>query len=325
MNLTLFESFFPEQRPFFLESADVFAFNEGVGVGLPFTAGANSFSSESPFYSRRIGRAPHDATIPDGAQVQEMPGFTNILGAAKLVGRNASGWTTGVLGAATESDRASIIAPGGDHRSVVVEPAAQFGVGRVSRDFGGGESALGAMITTVHRSQPGGDSSSLTSSALFGGVDGRHCFHSDEYEASGFFTASRVNGTPDAIRDVELASDHYMFRPDAPHLRGYVDDSTRTALGGISAQARLAKLGGGHWRFGAIAQTISPAFEINDVGFQRNSDWLLALGTRSTWSIARAGSCAPGLECGSDRRGMELWRRATRGGGLDELERHFSQ
>ena len=279
VNLTSFESFFPEQRPFFLESADVFAFNEGVGVGLPFTAGANSFASENPFYSRRIGRAPHDATIPDGAQVQDMPEFTNIIGAAKLVGRNASGWTTGALGAATESDRASIIAPSGDHRSVVVEPAAQFGIGRVARDFRGGESALGAMITTVHRSQPGGDSSSLTSSALFGGVDGRHRFHGDDYEVSGFFTASTVNGTPTAIRNVEQASDHYMFRPDAPHLRGYVDDSARTSLGGISTQARLAKLGGGHWRFSAIGQAISPGFEINDVGFQRNSDWLIALGT----------------------------------------------
>lgn len=312
VNLTSFESFFPEQRPFFLESADVFAFNEGVGVALPFVAGANSFTSENPFYSRRIGRAPHDATIPDSAQVRDVPGFTNIIGAAKLVGRSASGWTTGVLGAATESDRASIIAPSGEHRSVVVEPAAQFGVGRVSRDFHGGESALGAMITAVHRSETGGDSSGLTSSALFGGVDGRHRFHDDEYEASGFFTASTVNGSPNAIRNVELASDHYMFRPDAPHLRSFVDDSTRASLGGISAQARLAKLGGGHWRFSAIAQSISPGFEINDVGFQRNSDWLIALGTAQyveyrpsrlfrTWtaSVDRIGA---GWSYGGERR-----------------------
>lgn len=312
VNLTSFESFFPEQRPFFLESADVFAFNEGTGVGLPFVAGANSFSSENPFYSRRIGRAPHEATFPDSSQVRDMPGFTNIIGAAKLVGRNANGWTTGVLGAATESDRASIIAPGGDHRSVVVEPATQFGIGRVSRDFRGGESALGAMITAVHRSQPGRDSSTLASSALFGGVDGRHRFHGDEYEASGFFTASSVNGTPNAIRNVELSSDHYMLRPDAPHLRGYIDDSTRTSLGGISAQARLAKLGGGHWRFSAIGQAISPGFEINDVGFQRNSDWLLALGTAQyveyrpsqlfrTWSLSvdRIGA---GWSYGGERR-----------------------
>jgi hypothetical protein len=312
VNLTSFESFFPEQRPFFLESADVFAFNQGVGVGLPFSVGPNSFASENPFYSRRIGRAPHDATIPAGAQVQDMPEFTNIIGAAKLVGRNASGWTTGVLGAATGSDHASIIAPSGEHRNVIVEPAAQFGVGRVSRDFHGGESALGAMISTVHRSQTGRDSSSLTSSALFGGVDGRHRFHDDEYEASGFFTASTVNGTPNAIRDVELASDHYMLRPDAPHLRSYVDDSTRTSLGGISAQARLAKLGGGHWRFSAVGQAISPGFEINDVGFQRNSDWLIALGTAQyveyrpsrlfrTWTVS-VDQIGAGWSYGGERR-----------------------
>jgi hypothetical protein len=312
VNLTSFESFFPEQRPFFLESADVFAFNEGTGIGLPLAAGANAFASENPFYSRRIGRSPHDETIPLDAQVEDMPGFTNILGAAKLVGRTASGWTTGVLGAATESERASIVAGSGDHRDVVVEPAAQFGVGRVSRDFGGGESALGAMITTAHRSQPAGDSSTLTSSALFGGVDGRHRFRNDDFEASGFVTASNVSGTPTAIRDVEGASDHYMFRPDASHLRGYVDDSARTSLDGVSMQARLAKLGGGHWRWSAITQAISPGFEVNDVGFQRNSDWLIALGSLQyveyrpdpifrTWNVS-VNQLGAGWSYGGERR-----------------------
>jgi Domain of unknown function (DUF5916)/Carbohydrate family 9 binding domain-like len=312
VNLTSFESFFPEQRPFFLESADVFAFNEGTGIGLPLSAGANAFASENPFYSRRIGRAPHDGTIPDDARVEDMPGFTNIIGAAKLVGRTTSGWTTGVLGAATESERASIVAGDGNHRSVVVEPAAQFGVGRVSRDFSGGESALGAMITTVHRSQLAGESSTLTSSALFGGVDGRHRFRNDDFEASGFLTASDVNGAPTAIRSVENASDHYMFRPDARHLRGYVSDSARTSLDGVSMQARLAKLGGGHWRWSAITQAISPGFEVNDVGFQRNSDWLIALGSLQyveyrpdplfrTWNVA-VSQIGAGWSYGGERR-----------------------
>jgi uncharacterized protein DUF5916 len=279
VNLTSFESFFPEQRPFFLESADVFAFNEGTGLGLPLTTGANALASESPFYSRRIGRAPHDGAIPGDARVEDMPAYTNILGAAKLVARSPSGWTAGALGAATESERASIVDASSDHRAVVVEPAAQFGVGRVTRDFRGGESALGAMVTAVHRAQPGGDSSTLTSSALLGGIDGRHRFLHDNYEASGFVAASQVNGTPAAIRGVETAPDHYMLRPDASHLRGYADDSTRTSLDGLSMQARLAKLGGGHWRFSAIGQAISPGFEINDIGFQRNSDWIIALGS----------------------------------------------
>ena len=312
VNLTSFESFFPEQRPFFLESADVFTFNEGNGIGLPLSTGADAFASENPFYSRRIGRAPHEDAIPDGARVDDIPGFTNILGAAKLVGHSAGGWATGVLGAATESDRASIVAPDGDHRSVVVEPATQFGVARVSRDFRNGGSALGAMFTTVHRSQPGGDSSSLTSSTLFGGIDGRHGFHHNDYEASGFFTASAVSGTATAIRNVESASDHYMFRPDAPHLRGYVDDSARTSLDGVSMQARLAKLGGGHWRWSLIGQSISPGFEVNDVGFQRNSDWLIALGSLGyveyrpdpifrTWNVT-VNQLGAGWSYGGERR-----------------------
>jgi hypothetical protein len=278
VNLTSFESFFPEQRPFFIESADLFTFNGGTGIGLPFSAGPNAFSSESPFYSRRIGRTPHFGAIPSDASVLDVPGATTILGAAKLVGRTPSGWTVGVMDAQTASASASIADPGHGNRDIVVDPATQFAVGRVTRDFSGGESTTGAMLTTVHRFQSSGDAAQLPSTAVFGGIDGRHRFHSDDYEASGFLSASTVRGTAESIRNVESAADHYLFRPDAPHLRAYASDSARTELNGLSAQGRVAKLGGGHWRWSLIGHAISPGFEVNDVGFERNSDWLVALG-----------------------------------------------
>jgi hypothetical protein len=278
VNLTSFETFFPEQRPFFIESADVFTFNGGTGIGLPLTTGDNSLASENPFYSRRIGRAPHVDAIPGDASVVDVPGSTTILGAAKLVGHTTNGWNAGVLDAQTGTERASIVDVGGGTRDIVAEPAAQFAVARATKDFRGGESAAGAMFTTTHRFLSANDSTGLPSTSIFGGIDGRHRFRNDDYEASGFFTASSVSGSASAIRDVENQSDHYMFRPDAPHLRGYVDDSARTSLDGVSMQGRLAKLGGGHWRWSAIGQAISPGFEVNDVGFQRNSDWLIALG-----------------------------------------------
>lgn len=279
VNLTSFETFFAEQRPFFVEGADAFTFNEGNGIGMPLTAGADALASESPFYSRRIGRAPHDDVIPSDARVLEMPAYTNILGAAKLVGRSTDGWAAGLLAAQTATERASIDLPDAGRRDMVVEPSAQYVVGRVTRESSGGGSAAGAMITAVHRSDAEPDSSMLPANAVFAGLDGRHRFGNDEYEASAFAAASLVNGGTSAMREVELAPAHYLQRPDAAHLRDFTTDSARTSLSGTSAQARVAKLGGGHWRWSAIGQSISPAFEVNDVGFQRNSDWLIALGT----------------------------------------------
>ena len=204
VNLTSFESFFPEQRPFFIEGADVFAFNRGAGIGLPLQTGANAFSSESPFYSRRIGRAPHVGAISGDANVLDVPGSTTILGAAKLVGRTSDGWTAGVLDAQTANERALIVDPGHGNRSVVVEPAAQFAVGRVNRDFRGGQSAAGAMFTTVHRFMSSNDSSGLPSTSIFAGLDGRHRFRGGDLEALGFVTASSVRGSSEAIRDIRV-------------------------------------------------------------------------------------------------------------------------
>ncbi len=69
LNLTAFETFFPERRPFFIEGAQIFNFSYGREGGL--------------IYTRRIG-----AGDP-------------IIGAAKLSGRSDGGLSVGVMAAAT--------------------------------------------------------------------------------------------------------------------------------------------------------------------------------------------------------------------------------
>lgn len=71
LNLTNFEQYYPEKRPFFLEGVDTFS---------------------SPFqllYTRRIGRAPTRprcaSTAPSQRPVRD-PTPSTIIGAAKLVG-----------------------------------------------------------------------------------------------------------------------------------------------------------------------------------------------------------------------------------------------
>src|SRR5262249_22014512 len=92
LNLSAFETFFTERRPFFVEGKGLFTFNVNCVVVVDCNTG------EGLFYSRRIGRAPQLAgTYGDAAS----PAATKILGAAKLTGRLPNGVSIGVLDAVT--------------------------------------------------------------------------------------------------------------------------------------------------------------------------------------------------------------------------------
>ena len=104
VNLSQFELFFEERRPFFLESSDLFTF---TGTDL--------------FYSRRIGRSPQGA--PDGTfDYAHIPNETTILVAEMLSGRTASGWSIGILDALTAEEHGTWIDDAGASHESVVEP-----------------------------------------------------------------------------------------------------------------------------------------------------------------------------------------------------------
>jgi hypothetical protein len=87
VNLTAFETFHQERRAFFKEGTDIFRVRLGEW-----------FEERELFYSRRIGRPP-EGTLPDSAQFTDVPAATSILGAAKLSGKTAGGWSLGALDA----------------------------------------------------------------------------------------------------------------------------------------------------------------------------------------------------------------------------------
>src|SRR5205823_4308357 len=89
LNLTAFETFFQERRPFFVQGAGIFRFNVNCSQV--------NCNGEGLFYSRRIGRAPQ---LGFGDPVS--PTATTIDGAAKLTGRLPGGQTIGVFDAVTE-------------------------------------------------------------------------------------------------------------------------------------------------------------------------------------------------------------------------------
>jgi uncharacterized protein DUF5916/cellulose/xylan binding protein with CBM9 domain len=255
VNLTQYETFFPEKRPFFTEGADIFRFGIGLGDG-----GGN----ESLFYSRRIGRSPHLSV--DGDFVDE-PSQTTILGAAKLSGRVGSGWSLGTLAALTaeESARAMV---GGVAEKQVVEPMTGFGVFRARRDLNGGRTQVGFVGTAVHRALGGTGIVDLPGDAFTGGADFSHRWGSDAWMASGYLLGSSVRGGTDAIVALQEAPARYFQRPDAGYVRV---DSAATSLGGWAGSYTVARVKG-RWQGGVLGLVRSPGFEVNDLGYMRDAD-----------------------------------------------------
>jgi len=259
LNLSAFETFFREQRPFFVQGAGQFQWNVNC------TAVNDCSTGEGLVYSRRIGRAPE---LAGAYSDTTSPAFTTILGAAKLTGRLPGGFTIGALDAVTAHETGA----GG----VTIEPTTNYGVLRVRQDLRGGESSVGGIVTTVNRHTDSWSSPYLHSSAYVGAVDFRHRFPGGRYELSGSIDFSRVGGSAQAIANTQQSATHYFQRPDA----GVTFDSTRTSLSGDAEGLQFGKVGGNHLIFQTNVERRSPGFEINDLGYLQRADQL----AWSTWA-----------------------------------------
>lgn len=249
LNLSAYESFFDERRPFFVAGRGLFRFDVNCSQV--------NCNGESLYYSRRIGRTPELAGIY-GDTVPLQP--TTILGAAKLLGRFPHGTTVGVLDAATE--RAT--SPG----DTTFEPRTNYAVVRATQDLRGGNSTIGGMFTAVNRNVDSWSSPYLAKSAYVGAVDFRHRFFKNNYEISGSLDQSHVQGSRAVILATQTGAVHYYQRPDA----SLPLDSSSTALTGDAEEFKFGKVGGQHLMFESAYQRRSPGFEINDLGFLRRAD-----------------------------------------------------
>lgn len=169
LNLTAFEDFFSEQRPFFVEGASIFGGSHGL------------------FYSRRIGRRPGHFEIPDDAEELERPEATTILGALKLTGKTEGKTAFGILGAAAASEYATIernVNGEPVREEYLVEPRTNYLVGRVEQDILGGTSTAGLVATAMHRHD--------AESAYAGAVDWDLRFREETYTVAGTLVGSRA-------------------------------------------------------------------------------------------------------------------------------------
>jgi hypothetical protein len=264
VNLTAQETFYPERRPFFVEGANIFAYNIGF----------NDNSGEGLFYTRRIGRSPQRGLGGHGP-FTDLPGTTRIVGAAKVSGRTAGGWSIGLVEAVTAREEGSVLTWSDTIASHTVEPMTNYAVARLSRDFREGRSGIGFAATSTHRqldSDPG--LAFLPARAWTGGMDFRHRFAGDAWSLNGWLAGSHVAGDTLAIQRLQTNSLRYMQRPDAEYLEY---DPTATSLAGYGGTLNLWKVSG-TWRGGLGGTVRSPGFEVNDAGFQTNADLKLVYG-----------------------------------------------
>lgn len=250
LNLSAFETFFREKRPFFVEGKGLFTFNVNCVVVVDCSTG------EGLFYSRRVGRSPQLAGMYQAGD--ETP-TTRIVGAAKVNGRLPGGFSLGVFDAVTGR-------VAGAH-DTTLEPTTNYAVVRLNQDGDGGNSSLGLIATATNRSLDGATSPFLRRAAYTGGLDARRRF-AQRFEFSGSFAMSRVEGSRAAIARTQRDPVHLYQRPD-DDLRY---DSTRTSLSGANVELRFAKVGGKRLRFETAYQRRGPGFELNDIGFLRQAD-----------------------------------------------------
>ena len=249
LNLSAFETFFPEHRPFFVEGNGLFQFS--------IDCSEVNCNNEQLFYSRRIGRAPQ---LADRFGDANSPTATPIIGAGKLTGQLASGLSVGVIDAITQRESGAA--------GATIEPTTNYAVLRATQDFRSGASGVGFMFTGVNRALDAQTSPFLRREAYVGAFEFRHQFLGRRYQLSGSFDLSRVAGSAAAIAATQLDPVHLFQRPDGP----LNFDPIRTSLDGNAEELKFAKIAGTHTRFETRYLRRSPGFEANDLGFLLQAD-----------------------------------------------------
>jgi len=252
LNLSVFETFFEERRPFFVEGNTIFQtpYVDIVGVDNLFQL----------FYSRRIGKQPGLFSPPPDSTVIDQPESTTILGATKLSGKTASKTSFGIMEAVTANEYANIESPVTDpitgqkrteqskHR---IEPLTNFFVGRVQQDVRT-NSNVGLTMTAVNRDG--------ITPAYAGGIDGILKWQKSSYELYSQIAGSRTGGLDDR-------KNGYGFRAHFGKWQGI-----------IKTQIHV--------------DASSPDFNVNELGFMGRTDQIRAGawvgGQRQTpWTLAR--------------------------------------
>ena len=249
VNLSAFETFFQERRPFFVEGTGFYNFSIDCSIV--------TCSNEGLFYSRRIGRSPQLFGLYSDAA---SPNVSPIIGAAKLTGRVGNGLNVGLLDAVTGRVRGTL--------DRTTEPRTNYTVVRAQQDLRNGATSIGVIGTAVDRSLDSWSDSYLRRAAYVLGGNITHRWSPSHYELTANVSRSVVEGTRQSIASTQLNSVHLYQRPDG----GLTVDSNRTSLSGTEEQVTFGKFGGSMWHFQTAYDRRSEGYEINDIGYLRRAN-----------------------------------------------------
>jgi hypothetical protein len=267
VNLTAFETYFREKRPFFIEGKNITSYNLGIGDG--------DEGNDNLFYSRRIGRRP---TVSQSAGENEFawtPAFTPIIGAAKLTGKSAGGLSVGVIEAVTAQVNTRMLNDLTDEITYhTAEPLTNFAVGRIQQDINEGNTIIGGMVTSTIRLLDETTEDYLHKSAITGGVDFTQYFSEKNYIFQLRTAFSNITGTEEVIARTQRSVIHNFTRPGSDYTEY---DPTRTSLSGFGGSLMTGKIGG-NWNFLYLSSWKSPGLELNDMGYMQVADQYLGVG-----------------------------------------------
>jgi Domain of unknown function (DUF5916)/Carbohydrate family 9 binding domain-like len=264
VNLTAYETFFSEKRPFFIEGSNITSYSLGIGDG--------DVGNDNLFYSRRIGRRPHGDPSLEGRWNADIPTQSTILGAAKITGKTQDGLSIGFVNAITAEERAEIDTVGGTMYETV-EPLTNYMVGRVQKDINNGNTLIGGIVTSTNRILDNNLSEQLHKSAYTGGIDFTQYLKDKSWSLNINSAMSLVEGSEKALEKTQTSSAHYFQRPDNDYTKL---DTTRTNLAGSGGRMQIMKLNG-HWNFMSATTWKTPGFETNDLGYLQSADQVLSV------------------------------------------------
>jgi hypothetical protein len=264
VNLSAYETFFSEKRPFFIEGNNITNFGLGIGDG--------GIGNDNLFYSRRIGRRPQGYPDLEDGWNADIPTSTTILGAAKLTGKTQNGLSLGFVEAMTAEEKAEIDTVGG-RKFETVEPLTNYFIGRVQKDIKDGNTIIGGIFTSTNRDLDANLSNYMHKAAYTGGADFTQYFKDKSWMFNLNAAFSLVEGSKEALLLTQKSSARYFQRPDNDYT---VLDTNRTSLAGSGGRMQIMKQNG-HWNFLGAAIWKTPGFETNDLGYIREADQILSV------------------------------------------------
>ncbi len=268
MNLTAFETFYEEKRPFFLEGKHIFDF---------------SADQNMMFYSRRIGHAPsyHPGVDNVNSFVKE-PEFTNIINAIKLTGTTRNGFSVGILQSTTQKETA-LLTEDSIETKPVVEPLTNFLIARVQKIANKGNTQIGTMFSSTNRLIEEEYLNYLNRNAYTAGVDLLQYTRDRVYYLDFKGMLSYIDGKEEAMVNLQTNALHYYQRPDAASYLGV--DSTIRHLSGSGGYLKAGRQGNKRFIFSERVSWWSPGFDLNDAGYLFMADLIenqTKLGYRQT-------------------------------------------